>query len=140
MTVQTGSCLCGACQVTADLKAEAGVCHCGMCRKWTGGIFIGVESSGPVSFNDDAPLGVYRASEWGERVFCRDCGSSLIWRTQDGTSHITVSVQLFDDPGSFPVTSEIFIDRKPDSYSLAGARHTMTEAEVMAMFAPKEEG
>ncbi len=139
MSRETGSCLCGACRLSAEPKAEAGVCHCGMCRKWSGGILIVTESDSPVTFNDDAPLGVYSSSEWGERVFCKNCGSSLVWRSLDGAHHV-VSVQVFDDPGRFPVVSEIFIDRKPSSYALAGAHRTMTEAEFMAQFAPKEEG
>ncbi len=139
MSRETGTCLCGACRLSAAPKAEAGVCHSGMCRKWTGGMFIAVDSESPATFNDDAPLGVYRSSEWGERVFCKTCGSSLVWRSQDGAHHV-VSVQVFDDPGRFPVTSEIFIDCKPASYSLAGTHKTMTEAEFMAQFAPKEEG
>ncbi|WBU63194.1 GFA family protein [Paracoccus aerodenitrificans] len=139
MTQETGSCMCGACRVTASLRDEAHICHCGLCRKWTAGAFISVECDGKPSFNDDAPLSVFRSSDWGERVSCRECGSSLLWRMQDGSMNV-ISVQLFDDPGRFPVTSEIFIDRKPASYSFAGEHKTMTESEVMAMFAAKEEG
>ena len=40
-----------------------------------------------------------------------------------------------------PTTGEIYIDKKPDAYAFAGERQTMTEAEVMAMFAaPPESG
>ncbi|MFV0291758.1 MAG: GFA family protein [Paracoccus sp. (in: a-proteobacteria)] len=135
----TGSCLCGACQLNAEPGNHAGICHCQMCRKWTGGNFIGVKSESPVTFNEEAPLGIYRSSEWGERVFCQACGSSLVWRTRDGQQQV-VSIQVFDDPSRFPVVSEIFIDRKPDGYNFAGTHETMTEAEVMAQYAPKEEG
>ncbi|MDO5606162.1 MAG: GFA family protein [Paracoccus sp. (in: a-proteobacteria)] len=136
---ETGRCLCGACRLSATPAPEADICHCGFCRKWSGGMFIGVASATPVTFNDDAPLGVFQSSAWGERVFCRSCGSSLVWRSQDGAHHV-VSVQVFDDPGRFPVESEIFIDKKPASYALAGPHRTMTEAEFMAQFAPQEEG
>lgn len=139
MTARNGQCLCGACRLSATPMGEATACHCGMCRKWTGGIFIAVTSDSPVTFNDDAPLGIYRSSEWGERVFCKSCGSSLVWRSQDG-AHQHVSVQAFDDPARYPLTTEIFIDSKPDSYSFAGSHRTMTGAEVMAMFAPQQEG
>lgn len=135
----TGQCLCGACHLTVVPEAEASACHCGMCRKWTGGVFIGVGSKAPVAFNDDAPLGVFRSSAWGERVFCKDCGSSLLWRSQDG-AHQHVSVQVFEDPSRFPLATEIFIDSKPGSYSFAGSHRTMTGAEVMALFAPQQEG
>ncbi|MFV0384201.1 GFA family protein [Paracoccus sp. (in: a-proteobacteria)] len=139
MTSYRGSCLCGACGLTAEIgKAEAGICHCGMCRKWSGGMMVSIECE-RLEFDADAPIEIYRASEWGERVFCRQCGSSLAWRMQDGT-HQVVSVQVFDDPGAFPVVSEIFIDEKPRSYALAGETAKLTGAQVFEMFAPKPEG
>lgn len=135
----TGRCLCGACSFTATLgPMGAGACHCGMCRKWTGGIYLSVDCAASVVFSDGAPIKSYKGSEWGERVFCADCGSSLLWQTQDGANQ-HVSIQCFDDPSQFELGIEVFIDQKPDNYALAGNRKTMTEAEVFAMFAPKEE-
>ncbi|WP_342075256.1 GFA family protein [Yoonia sp. SS1-5] len=130
-----GSCLCGACTFTASLTDQgAGACHCGQCRKWSGGIYMSVGCT-DVTFNDDAPLGSYKASEWGERVFCKTCGSSIMWQTQDG-AHQHVSIQTFDDPGQFEIGVEVFIDRKPSNYALSNQTKTMTEAEVFAMFMP----
>jgi len=136
----TGSCMCGACTFTATPKAdEAGACHCGMCRKFSGGVFIVVDCSGTLEFAKDAPITRFQSSPWGERVFCSRCGSSLAWQSRDG--HIAVaSVQAFADPGRFPVTREIFIDCKPGSYALAGDTATMTEAEFLAQYAPGPEG
>ncbi|MDO5613191.1 MAG: GFA family protein [Paracoccus sp. (in: a-proteobacteria)] len=134
-----GRCLCGACRFAARPEGAAHICHCSMCRQWTGGMFISVGLSQAPRFDDAAPLGVFRSSDWGERVFCKDCGASLIWRTQDGAMNMA-SVQCFDDPGRFALETEIFIDEKPASYALAGQHQTMTGAEVMAMFAPKDEG
>lgn len=134
-----GRCLCGACTFAARPQAAAHVCHCSMCRQWTGGMFISVGLTDAARFDDAAPLAVFRSSEWGERVFCKTCGASLIWRTQDGAMSVA-SVQCFDDPGQFALESEIFIDEKPASYALAGHHQTMTGAEVMAMFAPESEG
>jgi len=135
----TGTCLCGATRFTARLGPDgvrgAGTCHCGMCRKWSGGMYMSVDCGDSVSFAEGAPLGRYRGSAWGERVFCKECGASLLWQTQDGQNQ-HVSIQCFDDPGQFELSSEIFIDRKPANYALAGTRQTMTEAEVFAMFAP----
>ena len=140
MSFETGSCMCGACQVTAKPTGEAEVCHCSLCRKWSGGAFIGVICDGPVFFNDGAPLAIYRSTPWGERVSCRNCGSSLVVRMQDGSSHVA-SVQVFDDPGRFPILTEIFIDRKPASYSFSfsGLHKTMTGAEYLAQSAPQKE-
>ena len=39
----TGSCLCGAVTFTAtELPDETGACHCQMCRKHSGGVFLGM--------------------------------------------------------------------------------------------------
>ena len=32
-----GTCLCGAVEVVANDAAQIGLCHCSMCRRWTGG-------------------------------------------------------------------------------------------------------
>ena len=132
-----GQCLCGACRFSAAPGPRGGgACHCGMCRKWSGGIFLGVDCGESVEFERGAPLGRYHGSAWGERVFCKECGSSMMWQTQDGT-HQNVSIQCFEDPGQFDIGFEGFIDRKPRNYALAGERRTMTEAEIYAIYAPK---
>ena len=140
MAELSGQCLCGACQFVATPKSlEAGVCHCRMCRQWTGGIFLSTDCGSSVRFADDAPIASYKGSNWGERVFCAECGSSMVWQTQDGDNQ-NVSIQCFDDPEQFTIDHEIFIDRKPANYALAGTHKTMTEAEVFAMFAPDAGG
>nr|WP_256371442.1 GFA family protein [Stappia sp. ES.058] len=114
-----------------------GACHCSICRRWSGGVFMAVGCRG-VEIEDPAAVGVYSSSGYGERVFCKKCGSSLIWRMRDG-SHSSVSAQAFDDPRVFAFTSEIFIDEKPDSYSFADSTQKMTGAEVFALFAPNQD-
>lgn len=139
MASETGTCLCGASSFTANpVSDEAGACHCGMCRKFSGGMFIVVDCSGSLVFAEDAPVTRFRSSEWGERAFCSRCGSSLAWLSQDG-SMAFASVQAFPEPGRFPVRHEMFIDCKPGSYGLAGDTRTMTEAEFMAAYAPQQE-
>ncbi len=129
-------CLCGNVQFTATPDVnEMGVCHCSMCRKWSGGTFMAVGCGTSVEFEKDDGLGVYSASKWGERVFCKDCGSTLIWRTKD-LSHMSVSAQAFEDPSVFAFNFEIFIDDKPANYKFANDTKKMTGAEVFAKFAP----
>ncbi len=136
-----GSCMCGACTFAAIPNAAgygAGACHCGMCRKWSGGMFMSVDCGSSVVFDEGAPVGSYKGSEWGERLFCKTCGSSLLWQTQDGQNQ-HVSIQAFEDPGQFEIGMQVFIDKKPANYALAAETKTMTEAEVFAMFAPDAE-
>ncbi len=128
----SGKCLCEAVTFEATLTDGAmHVCHCSMCRRWTGGMltYLTVEA-GSLDLRSDA-LSVYRSSEWGERGFCARCGSSLFWRTQDGLV-ADVSAQAVDDSGRFPFASEIFIDEKPGNYAFANATRKVTGEEFMA--------
>lgn len=135
-----GSCLCGACTFTARPVAfEASVCHCGQCNKWSGGMFVVTYCADTVVFAEDAPLGSYKGSPWGERIFCKTCGASMVWQTQD-RAHQSVSIHAFADPSQFPLTAQIFTDRKPGCYALANQTENMTEAEVFAKYAPAGDG
>lgn len=134
---KAGKCLCGAVTFTAEVpEMKMGVCHCSMCRSWTGGVFMSVGCKS-LNFAEDAPVGVYASSDWGQRLFCKECGSTLAWQSKDLT-HNVVSVQALGEPSAFEFVSEIFIDEKPGNYAFEGHRKTMTGAEVMAAFAPAE--
>ena len=130
-----GRCLCGACGFSATVKdAGAGACHCAHCRSWSGGVFLSVDCGDSVSFDEGAPVKAYKSSDYAERLFCADCGSTLVWQMQDGSSQ-QVSIQALE--GEFALDHEIWIDAKPAGYAFAGDHTRMTEAEVMAMFAEK---
>ena len=133
--IKNGACLCGACRFTAQPEDGAHACHCGNCRKWSGGIFLSVHCGTSVVFSPGAPLARYASSAWAERVFCALCGSSMVWQMKDGSSQI-VSIQAFDAPGDFVIKSQIYIDHKPDNYTLANRTEMLTEAEVVAKYAP----
>lgn len=132
---RSGHCLCGAIRFAVRPKHDTmDVCHCGCCRRWSGGAWMTVECE-PASLKiaDEAELSVYGSSEHAERGFCRSCGTSLFWRMRDG-SLLTISAQAFDRPESFAFTSEIFIDNKPGNYAFANETKKLTEAEVLAQF------
>jgi len=130
--ILSGHCLCGAVTFTAGVKEpHADVCHCTMCQRWNGGIPVSVMVR-ELSFSGNA-LGVYRSSDWGERVFCTTCGTSLAWRMQDG-SEAAVAEAAFDPPLDLPLAMEIFIEDKPAGYDFAGDRKRLTGAEVVEMF------
>ena len=136
----SGKCLCGKVSITAiPLEMKVGACHCSMCRHWSGGVFMAVGCGESVELNGSDSVGVFQSSEWGERVFCKECGSSLMWRSRDN-KHQNVSMQVFDNPQMFEFADQYFIDIKPGNYSFADKTNNMTEAEVMAMFAPSPNG
>lgn len=134
-----GQCLCGAVKFTAvPAKMEMDVCHCSMCRRWSGGTFMAVMCDTSVQIENEAALGVYRSSEWGERLFCSTCGSSLFWRgVHDGK--MAVSMQAFAEPERFHFAEEIFINNKPANYDFANDTHRMTGEEFLAALAAKQE-
>jgi hypothetical protein len=137
VTTEQTQCLCGAVQLDVQFNdRKFSSCHCSMCRRWTGGTFLVVECS-TVSVHDNEPLGVYSSSEWGERCFCKNCGSTVMWRSKDG-SHFAVSLQAFADPSSFEFVSQIFIDEKPTSYSFSEATQNLTGEEFIAMITSAE--
>ncbi len=131
-------CLCGAVTFTAvPENDEAGACHCGMCQHWAGGISI-MRSCTELSIVKGEALGIYNSSEWGERGFCRECGSSLFWRAKEG-QHSSIAAAAFDNHDRVRLTTEIFYDRKPDFYALANDTRKMTEAETIAFFTGGED-
>ncbi len=136
---RTGRCLCGAVTFSARLaKAEMDVCHCGMCRRWSGGVFMAVPCEN-VSIEGDDAVGVYVSSDWAERVFCKNCGASLVWRLRGG-GFTVASYQSLDDQSGLIFSEEIFVDEKPELYAFAGHRIHKTGAEVIAAAAAKGEG
>ena len=135
----TGRCLCGEIRFKAiPTRKDMGVCHCGMCRRWTGGTFMAVDCGTDVEIENEDKLGVYSSSDWGERIFCSLCGTSLFWRMRDG-SETVVAAQAFDDPGAFAFTSQIYIDEKPGNYDFANETRKMTGDEFLAaIMGPKD--
>ncbi len=134
MTEKTGQCLCGAVKFRATPKAnEVTICHCGMCRRQMAGPFFAIECGDSFRAEDSPSLGVYSASDYGERVFCKDCGTSIAWRTRDNTFS-EVSVNALNDIGDLELKQEIFVDDKPDYYSFAQQTRKLTGAEVWEEF------
>lgn len=139
----TGTCMCGAVTVTmTPARPALSVCHCDMCRAWTSSAFMAIPAD-PDSLEVSGPVRVFTSSPWAERAFCDTCGSALWYRiTADGPMHgqSQVAAGLFDNAGGLSPKLELYIDKKPTGYAFEGERRTMTEAEVVAMYAPSDEG
>ncbi|GFE64589.1 GFA family protein [Litoreibacter roseus] len=141
----TGGCLCGAVRYTLSKKPDAfGACHCNMCRRWTGGIELGVQvMPGDITFDDETHIKPFKSSDWAERAFCDTCGTSLYWRlTAPGAMHgmMALSAGSLDSLEGMVLDHEVYVDHKPAAYEFAGDRKQMTEADVMAMVQGSLEG
>jgi len=136
----TGGCLCGRARYRlTEPPTSFGACHCQMCRKFSGGIELGLQvMPGGVVWEGDETVRTYRSSDWAERGFCEICGSSLFWRlTMPGPMQglLGLAVGSLDQIDGLDFDTEVYIDAKPDAYAFAGERKRMTEADVMAMVA-----
>lgn len=132
MKKASGTCLCGAVRFEADdVDPSFHACHCGMCRRWSGGAPFFGASAGAVRFRGD--VGRYPSSEWAERGFCKACGTTLFYFLKP-ESRYTLSVGTFDDQAAFALGEEIYIDHKPNGYALSGDHPRLTEREVLAKF------
>jgi len=141
---KTGKCLCGAVSFTIrDLKPEINACHCKMCQRWSGSATLALTApSDTVTLEGSDNIKTFASSEWAERGWCDRCSSNLFYRVTApgayyGSYHMPVG--LLDDTSGMTLNSEIFYDRKSPAFAFAGDTKKMTEAQVMAMFAPPQE-
>ena len=133
----TGHCLCGAVTYSAEeVQTDIHSCHCGMCRRWTGGPALAA-GVGKVTFSGSEYIVRYASSAWAERGFCRQCGTHLFYRLKEA-DHYVMWMGTFDDPAPFTLAGEIYIDEKPTGYSLAGDHPRLTGDEFLASLQNKE--
>ena len=132
MSVMTGHCLCGAVQLSvARHRGFTAVCHCRMCQRWTGGLFICLPADAD-AVTVTGPVVRYASSDFAERAFCETCGSHLWFRANDGDRHYALMPGLFDSALSLPLTSEIYTDRAMSGLALPGTHGRATRAQYEA--------
>ena len=134
---RTGRCLCGAVSYTAEVHETITACHCGMCRRWTGGPLLSVGTH-RIDWTGEPHITTFTSSGWAERGFCSTCGSCLFYRvTIEGRFQGFTSLPMgtLDDQTGMTMTKEYFSDKRPGGYHFSGDRKQITEAEVMALLA-----
>ncbi|QFT58082.1 Glutathione-dependent formaldehyde-activating enzyme [Sulfitobacter sp. THAF37] len=115
-----GKCLCGAVRITVtDPVGWVGVCHCAMCRRWSGSVFACFPAA-PETVAISGPVKIHASSSLAERAFCGDCGSHLWMRDRDDTADFDLMPGLFDATKDWPLRSEIYCDEAPVAFALAG--------------------
>ncbi|MFZ5708762.1 MAG: GFA family protein [Pseudomonadota bacterium] len=129
-----GRCLCGAVtiRVSGAHDPRPGACHCRMCQRWSGGLFLcfNAEADGVTV---EGPVARFRSSGFAERAFCPVCGSHL-WMRNTGADAEAYELMpgLFDAVLSAPLRSEVYSDRAMASVRLAGDHRRATRAEYEA--------
>jgi hypothetical protein len=131
----TGRCLCGEVTFSAEeVETKFHACHCGMCRRWSGGAPFFATRVGKVTFAG-GEVGRYDSSDWASRGFCKACGTTLFYFLKPAQAYM-MGVGTFDDQQPFALHREIFIDKKPAGYALSGDHERWTEEETFARLAP----
>ncbi|NAZ37718.1 GFA family protein [Rubellimicrobium sp. CFH 75288] len=131
-----GRCLCGAVAVRVNglHDPRMGACHCRMCQRWTGGVFLGFSAvAGAVTVTGETRS--FRSSPFSERGFCPRCGSHLWFREvhEDGRpGDYGLAPGLFDAARDWPLRSEIYADRRLACLDLAGDHRRASRAEYEA--------
>ena len=115
----TGRCLCGA--VAFEVRGELTpptACHCSQCRRQTGHFVVSSNAAREdVTFQKDGGLAWYRSSDFAQRGFCKECGSTLFW-TPDGGDYIAIAVGALDPPTGLKIAKHIFVGSKSDYYDV----------------------
>jgi hypothetical protein len=126
-----GRCLCGAVtlRVAGPHDPRPGACHCRMCQRWSGGLFLCFNASaGGVTV--EGPVTRYASSDFAERAFCTVCGSHL-WMRNAGPADQPYDLMpgLFDAAQDWPLRSEVYSDRAMASVQLQGDHRRATQVQ-----------
>lgn len=125
--------MCGAVRFEAEeVESDFAVCHCVMCQRWASGPFFST-TVGKIKFQGEEFLTRFQSSAWAERGFCKVCGSNLFYRLLKSEAH-EICIGSFDNTEGLVMTSEIFIDKKPEGYALAGDHPRLTEKETLEKY------
>ena len=121
-----GSCLCGAVAYRATGPIEsASHCYCTMCQKQHGaaaGTYANLARAGLSIERGEEFITEYASSSHGRRAFCRHCGSTLFWRSEQSPGRIAVTLGTLDAPFTDPVDIELHTDTKPCWLPVSGVR------------------
>ena len=129
-----GHCLCGAVRFQISASAsDIGLCHCKMCRRWSGGLPLTVIHA-QVVLEESETLAWWKSSEWGERGFCNCCGTPLFWRLQGdaGKNAWEVSVGALTHEEPLKIVQHIFYDEKAAFYETADDAERLGGVEFTA--------
>ena len=113
-----GSCFCGAIGFTANLPSKwCAHCHCSMCRKSHGAgyvTWVGFETSQVHITRGAAQLYWFDSSTGAQRGFCKNCGSSLFFRSERWAGELHIALGCLDDAIDRQPQANVFFDSHVD--------------------------
>lgn len=97
----TGGCQCGRVRYRVTVENDdAYLCHCRMCQRATGGVFIAFKNVKKAAVTWEREPDRFASSPIAERGFCSACGTPLTFAFPD-SANIDLTVGSFDAPGRF---------------------------------------
>ena len=114
----TGSCFCGAIGFIANLPSKwCAHCHCSMCRKTHGAgyvTWVGFEADQVDITHGEDQLKWLDSSAGAQRGFCKNCGSSLFFRSERWTGELHIALGCMDDAIDRQPQANVFFDKHVD--------------------------
>ena len=117
-----GNCECK--KVTFNITDEITYfshCHCSQCRRCHGSAFGSYIEVGKSSFkyiSGDNNLKTYSSSKLCRRVFCKNCGSNIMFVNKNIPDKYYVSIGLIDGNPMLPEAEHIFVGSKASWYKI----------------------
>ena len=112
----SGGCACGTVRYAlASDPVDSGWCHCRICQPPSGApalVFPAVPRQDFAFTRGAERVGTFRSSDFGHRLFCRDCGTPLAMEVDYEPKTIDFSVATLDDPGAVPPEFHIFYESR----------------------------
>lgn len=120
--VYRGSCLCGHVMFDArGFSKQAAHCHCSMCRKFHGAAFGTLVSVSYIKWLSGLThLHDYVAPNGTIRTFCKECGSSIGFRSKgEPLDHIEIAIATFDEDIPVEIDAHIYTKYKACWYPIS---------------------
>lgn len=113
----TGSCLCGSVKYSIKkIEHQMAHCHCSMCRKYHGAAFATFGSVKADNFqwlSGENCLQEYVADNGTKRLFCKKCGSSLIFiPSVDSGEYVEFALGTLDSDITIKPDAHIYTNYK----------------------------
>ena len=105
-----GGCDCGGLRYRlTGTPYDSGYCHCRICQRTSGApvqAFARYHAA-DFTYTKGRPK-IYLSSEWGQREYCPDCGSQLLYRGREAPHDVAINTPTLDDPNSTPPRQHVW--------------------------------
>lgn len=105
----SGGCLCGRIRFDIDRLGEIVACHCGMCRRASGGAWVVWLCTGADSIRWQGKPQLFASSDRARRGFCPTCGSPLLMHYPHN-DEVAVPLGALDHPQGIRPSRSIHLD------------------------------